>query len=296
MLRNRSYGIAAAVVAALLLITVFYAVGEGEIAIVTQFGRPVRVTREPGLHLKWPWQGRIVLDGRLQTFNPLPSELLTRDKKNLVVDSFVVWRISEPQRFLQAVVDRAGAESRLQDVVKAELSIALGNSDLGNLIATDPSQVRTSEIMSGVTARCAAAARDQYGVELLDVRLRRVNLPEENKESVFARMRAERERIARQYRAQGQQEATRIKAEADREKTQILARAYEQAEKVRGEGDAKAMRIYAAAYNRDPKFYRLTRTLEAYRKFLNDRTTVVLSSDSELMRLLSSGKLEGKRR
>src|SRR5262249_34452946 len=159
-----------------------------------------------------------------------------------------------PQRFLQAVVDRAGAESRLQDVVKAELSIALGNSDLTHLIAVDPAQVRAGEIMEGVTGRCAAAAGEQYGVEVLDVRLRRVNLPEENKESVFARMRAERERIARQYRAQGAQEATRIRAEADREKTQILALAYEQAEKVRGEGDAKAMRIYAAAYNRDPKF------------------------------------------
>src|SRR4051794_38111418 len=109
MFGNKRYAIAAALAGVLLLATVFYAVGEGEIAIVTQFGRPVRVTRRPGLHLKWPWQGRIVLDGRLQTFNPLPSELLTRDKKNLVVDSFVVWRIAEPQRFLQAVVDRAGA-------------------------------------------------------------------------------------------------------------------------------------------------------------------------------------------
>jgi membrane protease subunit HflC len=150
--------------------------------------------------------------------------------------------------------------------------------------------------MAEVTSRCAAAAREQYGIEVVDVRLRRINLPEENKESVFARMRAERERIARQYRAQGAQEATRIKAEADREKTQILARAYEEAEKIRGEGDAKAMRIYAAAYNRDPKFYKLTRTLEAYRKFLNEKTTVVLSSDSELMRLLTSGKLDGKRK
>lgn len=281
---------------ALTLASVFYAVGEGEVAIVTQFGRPVAVVRTAGLHAKWPWQSRIPLDGRLQSFNPLPSELLTRDKKNLVVDSYVMWRVRDPQRFLQAVVDRPGAESRLQDIVKSGLSIALGNHDLRNLVNTDERQVRIDAIMADVTGRCVAAARDQYGIEVIDVRLRRINLPEENKESVFARMRAERARIARQYRAQGTQEATRIKAEADRAKTEILARAYEQAEKIKGQGDAQSMRIYAAAYNRDPKFYKMTRTLEAYKKFLNDKTTVVLSSDSELMRLLTSGRLEGKRK
>jgi membrane protease subunit HflC len=282
--------------AASALASVFYTAGEGEVAIVTQFGRPIEVVRAAGLHAKWPWQSRIRLDSRLQSFNPLSSELLTRDKKNLVVDSYVMWRIADPQRFVQAVVDRPGAESRLQDTVRSELSIALGSHDLSSLVSTDARQVRIEEIMADVTRRCAAAARDAYGIDLLDVRLRRINLPEENKESVFARMRAERERIARRYRAQGAQEATRIKAEADRAKTEILARAYEQAERIKGKGDADSMRIYAAAYNHDPAFYKLTRTLEAYKKFLNDKTTVVLSSDSELMRLLTSGRLEGKRR
>jgi modulator of FtsH protease HflC len=269
---------------------VCYTLGEGELAIVTQFGRPVAVVRAPGLHVKWPWQTLMRLDGRLQSFNPQAAELLTRDKKNLIVDSFVMWRVGDPQRFVQAVVDRSGAESRLQDIVKSELSIALGGSDLGSLVSTAPAQVTVAGTMDAVTRRCAAAARDQYGIEVLDVRLRRINLPEENKESVFARMRAERERIARRYRAEGTQEATRIKAEADRQKTQILARAYEQGEKIKGEGDAKSMAIYAGAYNRDPKFYKTVRTLDAYRKFINDKTTVVLSSDSELMRLLTSGK------
>ncbi len=285
---------AAGALALIAVWTVFYTVGEGDLAVITQFGRPVRVVRGAGLHVKWPWQSRIRLDKRLQSFNPIPSELLTRDKKNLVVDSFVMWRVGDPQRFLQAVVDRAGAESRLQDVVKSELSIALGNHDLANLVSTDAEAVKAGEVMADVTARCARAAWDQYGIEVADVRLRRINLPEENKESVFARMRAERERIARQYRAQGTQEATRIRAEADRKKTEILARAYEQAEKIKGEGDGKSMRIYAAAYSRDPEFYKMTRTLEAYKKFLNDKTTVVLSSDSELMRLLTEGRTEAK--
>lgn len=292
-MQSRTRTCFAVVAAVVVLATVFYTVPEGRLAMVTQFGRPVAVVREPGLHVKWPWQSRLALDGRLQAFNPPASELLTRDKKNLVVDSFVMWRIGDPQRFIQAVVDRSGAESRMQDVVKSELSIALGSHDLGDLVSTDAARVKIPEVMGDVTSRCAGAARDQYGIDILDVRLRRINLPEENKESVFARMRAERERIARQYRAQGTREATRIKAEADRQKTEILARAYEEAERTKGEGDAKSMAIYASAYNRDPKFYRLTRTLDAYKKFLNDKTTVVLSSDSELMRLLTSGKAAG---
>ena len=279
----------------ILLMTLFYTVGESEAAIVTLFGRPVAVVREPGLHMKWPWQSRIVLDTRRQTFNPQASELLTRDKKNLLVDSYAVWRVADPQRFLQAVADRQGAESRLQDIVKSELSIALGNHDLNSLISTNPDQIEIERIMADVTQHCAVAARDQYGVEVCGVYLRRINLPEENKESVFARMRAERERIARQIRAEGTQEATRIKAEADRQKTEILAKAYEEAENLRGEGDAQSMRTYASAYNHDPKFYRLTRTLDAYKKFMNDKTTVVLSSDSELMRLLTTGKVEERK-
>jgi len=284
-LRNWSAGAALL----LLLALTFYTVGEGETVIVTQFGRPIEVVAAPGLHGKWPWQSRIRLDARLQTFNPMPSELLTRDKKNLVIDSFVTWRLQDPERFVQAVVDRPGAEARLQDMVKSELSIALGNTDLSSLVSVQPGEVRTASIMEEITRRCDQAAREQYGIEVTGVRLRRINLPEENKESVFARMRAERERIARQYRAEGTEQATRIKAEADRKKTQILAAAYEQAEKVRGEGDAQSMTIYAGAYGRDPKFYKMTRTLEAYRKFLNEKTTVVLSSDSELMKLLTAG-------
>lgn len=290
---SSKYGIGALAILVLLLLTVFFTVGENEVALVTLFGQPVgQPVRSSGLHMKWPWQSRILLDTRLQTYIPPASELLTLDKKNLVVDSYVMWRITDPQRFLQAVVDRQGAESRLQDIVRSALAIALGSRNLENLISTDPRQVHIEQITSEVSERCTPAARDQYGVEIADIRLRRINLPEENKESVFARMRAERERIARQYRAEGNQEAMRIKAEADRQKTQILADAYEKAEKIKGAGDAQSMTTYADAYRRDPQFYRMTRTLEAYRKFLNDKTTVVLASDSELMRLLTSGRAD----
>jgi membrane protease subunit HflC len=270
--------------------TTFFAVDETQVAVVTQFGRVVRVIPDAGLHVKFPWQSRIVFDKRLQTFNPRPSEFLTRDKKNLVVDSFICWRIGDAQRFLQSVNDTSGAEMRLRDILWSELSIGLGNHDLSDLVSTRAEEVKVAQIMEDVTGRCRQSAAEHYGIEVADVRIKRINLPEQNRDSVFERMRAERDRIAKQYRAEGEEQATKIIAEAEREKTSILATAYEKAEKIRGQGDAESMRIYAAAYNRDPQFYKMIRTLDAYKKFLNDKTTVILSSDSELLKLLTQGR------
>ena len=134
------------------------------------------------------------------------------------------------------------------------------------------------------------AALGQYGINVVDVRIRRLNLPEQNKQSVYARMRAERERIARQYRAEGEEQALAIRADADRQKTEILSTAYKEAEKTRGEGDAESTRIYGQAYSKNPRFYKLLRTLEAYKKVLDDKTTAILSSDSELLRVLTHGE------
>ena len=136
------------------------------------------------------------------------------------------------------------------------------------------------------------SALDRYGIAVLDVRFKRLNLPEQNKQSVYARMRAERERIARQYRAEGEEQALKIRADAERQREEILSAAYKQAEAIKGEGDAGATRIYGHAYSRNPNFYKLVRTLEAYKKILDDRTTAILSSDSELLRLLTQGQRE----
>lgn len=278
--------------AALFLLgaSTLFVVDETQMGVVTQFGRPVRNVMDPGLYVKLPIQSVTRFDARLQIYNPRPSELLTRDKKNLVVDNYVAWRVKDPERFLTAVRDTLGAERCLHDVIWARIRGALGNSDLSSIVSTEPGQVQLASIMGEVTAQARAEADRRYGIEVVDVGVRRVNLPEQNKQSVFERMRAERERIARQYRAEGEEEALKIRAQADREKSRILSEAYRDAERIRGSGDAEAIRVYAAAHGRDPAFYKMTRTLEAYRKFLNDRTTVILSSDSELLKLLSAGR------
>lgn len=276
--------------ALVLLMRTVFTLDETEYAVVTQFGRPVRTLAAAGLKAKWPWQSLLTFEKRLMVYNPRPSEFLTRDKKNIVVDNYVCWRVADPNRFLQTVNDLTGAEMRLHDTVWAAAAAALGNTDLAALVSTKPEEVRVPEVMRQITEQCRARSLEQYGIEIVDVRMKRLNLPTQNRESVFARMRAERERIARQYRAEGEAEALKIRAEADREKSRILSESYAEAERIRGDGDAQSTKIYAEAYSRDPKFYKLVRTLEAYKKVIDPNTTAILSSDSELLRLLTQGR------
>jgi modulator of FtsH protease HflC len=273
-----------------LLYRTAFTVDETQFAVVTQFGKPVRTIATAGLKLKWPWQSLLNFEKRLMVYNPRPSEFLTRDKKNIVVDSYVAWRIADPGRFLQTVNDLTGAEMRLHDTVWAATAAALGNTDLSALVSITPEEVKSGDVVRQVTEQSRARASEQYGIEVVDVRLKRLNLPAQNRESVFARMRAERERIAKQYRAEGEAEALKIRAEADKEKARIISEAYREAEKIRGDGDAQSTRIYAEAYSRDPQFYKLVRTLEAYKKVIDPNTTAILSSDSELLKLLTQGK------
>jgi membrane protease subunit HflC len=280
------------IVALALLYRTVFTIDETQFAIVAQFGKPIRTIRSAGLKLKWPWQSLLSFEKRLMVYNPRPSEFLTRDKKNIVVDNYVAWRIADPNRFLQTVNDLTGAEMRLHDTVWAATAAALGNTDLSALVSIRPDEVKAQEVMRQVTEQSRARALEQYGVEIVDVRVKRLNLPSQNRESVFARMRAERERIAKQYRAEGEAEALRIRAEADKERAQIISEAYREAEKIRGDGDARSTRIYAEAYSRDPKFYKLVRTLEAYKKVIDPNTTAILSSDSELLKLLTQGRVK----
>ena len=282
---------AAAVAGGLLLVYLsFYCVRETEFALVTQFGRPVRTVLEAGLHVKWPFQYLLRFDRRLRIYNPRPSEFLTRDKKNLVIENYVVWRIEDPNRFVQSVGDASAAEMRLHDIIWSGLSASLGTRDLDSLVSASAEKVQATWMLDQLTANADRAALAQYGIRVVDVRVRRLNLPEQNKQSVFARMRAERERIAMQYRAEGEEQALIIRASADRGKEEILSAAYKDSEKIRGEGDAEATRIYGQAYSRNPRFYKLLRTLESYKKVLDDKTTIILNSDSELLKILSKGE------
>jgi len=267
-----------------------FAVRETEFVLVTEFGRPVRTVTSAGLNAKWPFQTALYFDRRLRVYNPRPSEFLTRDKKNIVVDSYVAWKIQDPNRFLQSVGDPVAAEMRLHDIVWSGLSAALWTHDLDSLVGTDAGKVETGTLLDRLTELTDQAALEQYGIAVVDVRIKRLNLPEQNKQSVYARMRAERERIARQYRAEGEEQALSIRADADRQKEEILSAAYKEAETIKGQGDAESTRIYGRAYSRNPGFYKLVRTLESYQKILDDNTTAVISSHSELLRVLTKGE------
>jgi membrane protease subunit HflC len=282
------YTVAITIIVLLLLRTTVFVVDETRTAIVTQFGRPVRVIETAGLNWKLPQPIQAIrfFDKRVLVYDPKPTEFLTNDKKNVVADAFVAWRIADPAKFLETVNDRDGAEVRMADIVASEMGAALGRYPLHALISTHPDSMKVAEIMERVTEGCRTTAETRFGIEVADVRLKRLAFPEQNKQSVFDRMRAERERTAKKYRSEGEEEAIKIRAEADKERQEILAEAYMEAEKIRGEGDAEAMRIYGAAYNADPGFYEFTRTLDSYRKFLDGKTTIVLSSDSDLLELL----------
>ena len=267
-----------------------YTVSETQFALITQFGKPVGTVTDAGLHVKWFFQSATYFDRRLRVYDPRPSELLTRDKKNLVIESYVAWRIRDPKHFVETVGDPVSAEMRLHDIVWSGLSAVLGTHDLDTIVAPDAAKVQAESFLDQLTAATGTSALSQYGIEIVDVRIKRLNLPEQNKQSVYARMRAERERIARQYRAEGEEQALEIRADADRQRDEILSAAYKEAEKMRGEGDAASTRIYSQAYSRNPKFYKLTRTLESYKKILDDKTTAILSSDSELLKVLMKGE------
>jgi modulator of FtsH protease HflC len=268
----------------------FYVVPETETAIVTLFGRPTRTVLDAGLCFKWPIQGLQRFDKRLMIYNPRPSEFLARDKKNLVIDSAVFWRIVDPGLYLKTVGDTVLAEMRLHDIVWASLAAEVGHLELPDLVSVEPGRVKAPALMQRVQLTANAATLSNFGIQVVGVQIKRLTFPEQNKQSVFARMRAERQRIAKQYRAEGEEEAIRIRAEADKQRDVILAEAYREAEILKGRGDAEATRIYGEAYSKDPQFYRLVRTLESYRKILDEKTSIILSSDSELLKLLTQGR------
>jgi len=266
-------------------------VEETQFVIVTQFGRPVRILTEAGPYFKPPYQSSLAIDRRMQLYNPRPAEFLTREKKNIVLDVFVCWRVEDPRRFLETVNDPAGACSRIHDMVWSNLAAAVSRSPLEALVSVDASAHRLESLAEGVGQQCAAGAGEKYGIALVDVKIKRIGLPDQVRDSVFDRMRKERARIAQRYRSEGSEEAMKVRAAADKEKAVILAEAYAQAEIVRGKAEAKAARTYSEAHQKDPQFFELLRTLDAYRKIFDEKTTILLSGDSPLLKYLSRGPL-----
>ncbi len=296
-LRRRLLPAALGLALLLLLAQVPYVVDATEYVVRTRFGRPVAVVTQPGLHVRVPLVDAVTrLDSRLLYFDAPSAEFLTNDKKNIVVAPFVLWRIADPLRFLQTLVTRESAEARLADLVASETGAALGAVPFTRLVSAAAGEADLAGVVAGIGERVRRRAADDYGVNVVDVRLKRIAFPEQNLLSVFGRMRSERERIARRFRSEGEEAALKIRAEADKEKTRLLSEAYRKAEEEKGAGEAEAARIYARATNLDPDLYKFLRTLRAYETILDDRTTLVLPGDSDVLRLLTDGAAPAARK
>ena len=256
-----------------------FTVDQTEQAIVIQLGKPLEGVKGPGLHFKVPFIQQVVqFEKRILVYDAAPTEILTEDKKNLVVDNYAKWKITEPLKFYKTVKNEIGAQSRLDDIIYAQLRVELGKHTLEDTVS-----ITRDNIMSIVTKRSNELAKS-YGIEVVDVRIKRADLPEQNEKHVFDRMRAERERQAKQYRSEGAEESQKITAKADMERTIILAQANKEAEELKGVGDAESIRIYAEAYQQDLGFFEFMRSLEAYKKTLKEKTTIVVSPDMRFLK------------
>jgi membrane protease subunit HflC len=274
--------IALVVLAAIGLTQSAFTVDQTEKALVIQLGRPVgEKALGPGLHFKMPLiQNVVYFDARILDFDAKPEEITTTDKKYMNVDSYTKWRIVDPLTFYTKVRTIQGAQARLDDIVRSQLRVAVGRYTLIEVVSH-----KRQEIMDAVTSRSRELLKP-YGIDVLDVRIKRTDLPPENARAIFGRMKAERERQAKQYRSEGREASAKIIAEADKERSIILADAQKQSEIVRGEGDAQATKIYAEALGRSPDFYEFTRSLEAYRKSFKDNSRFIMTPNSPFMRYI----------
>lgn len=267
------------IVAAVGLTQAAFTVDQTERAIVLQLGRPVGDTAlEPGLHFKIPLvQNVVFFDARILDFDAKPEEITTTDKKYMNVDSYTKWRIFDPLTFYTKVRTVQGAQARLDDIVRSQLRVAVGRYTLIEVVSH-----KRQEIMTAVTKRASELLRP-YGIEVIDVRIKRTDLPPENARAIFGRMKAERERQAKQYRSEGREVSARIIAQADKERSIILAEAEKESEIVRGDGDAQATKIYADALGRAPEFYEFTRSLDAYRKSFGSNSRFIMTPSSQFL-------------
>ncbi|PLX43386.1 MAG: protease modulator HflC [Deltaproteobacteria bacterium] len=262
-----------------------FVVDETQVGIILQLGKPVGGVKAPGLHMKLPLVQNVVLyDNRLLLYDAAPREVITKDKKNLVMDNFARWRIADPLLFYQTVRDEGRAQARLDDIVYSLLRENIGRYDLIDIVSSE-----RSVIMAKVTEAANEGAAE-YGISIVDVRLKRADLPDENAKHVYDRMRAERERQATKYRAEGEEESKKLRSAADKERAIILAEAYKTAEELRGQGDAEATRIYAEAFGKDPEFYSFMRSLSVYTSSIGEKDVVILDPDDPLFMYLKSDK------
>ena len=293
--RTRRIGLGAVSLALAVLIIIFaifseplpFIVDATEYAIVTAFGKPTQVVTSPGLGFRRAYESIRKLDRRLFVYTSPSAEFLTSEKTQVVAAGTVLWRVADPRKFFVTVFDRNGAESRLGDVLFAELGAAIGRSPLAAFVSIDPKMYRADPIMAEIARRCREVANKEYGIDVVDVQLLSFDFPKQNRLRVYARMTSERGRVSMQYRSEGEEEGLKVRAIAEEERARILGRATELSQERRGEGDAEAARVYAQALRQAPDFYSFLRTLETSRRLARQRTTMVLSEDSPLFGVLN---------
>jgi modulator of FtsH protease HflC len=274
----------AAIVVLGLAWSMFFTVQQTEEGLVLQFGKPVRPINEPGLHFKLPYQDVVIYDRRILDFEPPAEEVIASDQKRLVVDAYARFRISDSLQFYQSVGTEAVVRARLGTLISGSLRRIIGNVELQAVVSD-----KRAAIMQQVRDEVNGQAR-AFGIDLIDVRIRRADLPEENSQAVFDRMKSERQREAASFRGDGARQAQAIRADADRQRIEILADAQKQSQILRGEGDSQSIKVYADAYSKDRNFFSFYRSLEAYRQGLSGaNTTFVISPSSDFFRYLENG-------
>ncbi|HKK13809.1 MAG TPA: protease modulator HflC [Gammaproteobacteria bacterium] len=279
--------IIAGLVALVLVSFSTYTVAQWQKAILFRLGEVVRTDIQPGLHFKLPFVNNVrKFDGRILTLDVEPERFLTSEKKNVIVDSFVKWRISNVKRYYTSVLgDELQARQRIEQVIKDGMRSEFGKRTIHEVVSGERTQIMD------ILTKNANRAAQKLGIEIVDVRIKRIDLPSAVSSSVYRRMEAERHRVAKEFRSRGAEAAERIRADADRQREVIMAQAYRDAEAIRGQGDAKAADIYAKAYTKNPEFYAFYRSLQAYRKTFNSKNDLlVLQPDSEFFRYFNDAQ------
>jgi modulator of FtsH protease HflC len=275
--------VGAVAVVAILFQAMAVVVPEGQAVLVTRFGRPLRAATSSGLHWKLPWpiDQAVTLDMRRRIYETGHTEMLTRDKKNVIARTFVVWRIADPILFVQSLGTGSGADGKLDGLLTNAAIGTLGGHDLSALVSTNPGDLQVDQIEKELLVSAQSTARQDYGVALEQVRLERIALPEENVMAVLQQMRAERRQFAARYDAEGEREASRIRSEADLEAARIVAKGAEEEARIRGASSAQVAKIYATAHKINPDLYKFTRSLESLDRLVTSNTSLILRTDSE---------------
>jgi len=281
---------ALSLIAVIIISQSLFVVSEIERAVKLRFGEIVQFDLEPGLHFKWPIVNSVrYFDSRILTLDAQPQRYLTSEKKALMVDSFIKWRIKDVAKYFTTT---GGDEERAKRLLSQRVDTGLRN-EFGIRTVKEVVSGERDQLMNSLTSMLDKIAQEELGVEVIDLRVKRIDLPLEVSESVYNRMRTERERLARELRAQGNEVAEKIRATADKDKTIILADAYREAEETRGNGDAKATATYAEAYSKDPEFYDFTRSLKAYQATFQSKGDILLiDPDSDFFKYLDNSKID----